>query len=313
MSDRTILVIGSVNVDHVLDVEALPQPGETATGSNYRLIPGGKGANQAVACARLGGNTQLLACVGDDPEGHEAIAALASDGIDTSAVEVSTNCRTGVALIFVNTQGENCIGISAEANAELTIETVRKNRNAITTSDYLLMQLEVPLDSITLAASMAREAQTQLILNPAPATELLSDELLDCIDIITPNQTEAEILTGVCVDSEDNAERAAGLLHQRGIGTVIITMGVSGAYVSCQTGKQMIPGFAVKAVDTTAAGDTFNGALVTALSEGRELTEAVNFANAAAAMSVTKGGAQSSIPLRKELEQWQLKYARTGL
>ena len=146
MSDRTILVIGSVNVDHVLDVEALPQPGETATGSNYRLIPGGKGANQAVACARLGGNTQLLACVGDDPEGHAAIAALASDGIDTSAVEVSTNCRTGVALIFVNTQGENCIGISAEANAELTMETVLRNRSAITTSDYLLMQLEVPLE-----------------------------------------------------------------------------------------------------------------------------------------------------------------------
>jgi ribokinase len=310
MTDRKILVIGSVNVDHVLDVEALPRPGETSTGSNYRLIPGGKGANQAVACARLGGNTQLLACVGDDPGGHEAIAALAGDGIDTSALEVSTGSRTGVALIFVNTQGENCIGISAEANAELTRETVRKNRSAITASDYLLMQLEVPLDSIALAASMAKEAQTLLILNPAPATELLSNELLGCIDIITPNQTEAEILTGISVDSEDSAMRAADFLHQRGIATVIITMGASGAYVSCQTGKQMIPGYRVNAVDTTAAGDTFNGALVTALSEGKELIEAVNFANVAAALSVTKGGAQSSIPLRKELEQWQLRYDR---
>ena len=310
MTDRKILVIGSVNVDHVLDVEALPLPGETSAGSNYRLTPGGKGANQAVACARLGGNTQFLACVGDDPGGHEAVAALAGDGIDTSALEVSTGSRTGVALIFVNTQGENCIGLSAEANAELTMETVRKNRSSITASDYLLMQLEVPLDSIALAASIAKEAQTLLILNPAPATELLSNELLGCIDIITPNQTEAEILTGISVDSEDSAMRAADFLHQRGIATVIITMGASGAYVSCQTGKQMIPGYRVNAVDTTAAGDTFNGALVTALSEGKELLEAVNFANVAAALSVTKGGAQSSIPLRKELEQWQSRYDR---
>ena len=310
MSDRKILVIGSVNVDHVLNVETLPRPGETATGSNYRVVAGGKGANQAVACARLGGSTHFLACVGDDSEGRQTIAALARDGVDTSTITISPDHRTGVALIFVNSQGENCIGISAEANAELTMETVRSNRNAITTADYLLMQLEVPLDSIILAAEIAVEAQTLLVLNPAPATERLPDELLNCIDIITPNQTEAEILTGVCVKTEGDAERAAGLLHQRGIETVIITMGRSGAYVSGLSGKHMIPGYTVEAVDTTAAGDTFNGALVAALALGEELEEAVNFANAAAAMSVTKGGAQPSIPLRNELERWRLEHAR---
>ncbi|MBE9538053.1 MAG: ribokinase [Proteobacteria bacterium] len=311
MTDRKILVIGSVNVDHVLNVEELPRAGETSAGSNYRVVAGGKGANQAVACARLGGDTQFLACVGDDPEGHEAIAALSGDGMDTSAVKVSPGCRTGVALIFVNDQGENCIGISAEANTQLTTEMVRSNQQAISSADYLLMQLEVPLDSITLAAEIARDACTQVILNPAPATKLLPDQLLRCIDIITPNQTEAEILTGVRVNSEGDAARAAELLHLHGIGIVIITMGRSGAYVSDQSGKHMMSGYRVTAVDTTAAGDTFNGALVAALAEGRELEEAVNFANAAAAMSVTKGGAQASIPLRKELTQWLLDHTAT--
>ena len=185
MAAKKILVLGSVNADHVLDVESFPIPGETMVGSNYRVVAGGKGANQAVACARLGGTTAFLACVGDDPEGLDTITSLATDGMDTSRIEVTKNGRTGVALIFVNTEGENCIGISAEANAELTPETVRQNEALIANADYLLMQLEVPVESVTLAAEIARKNQTQVILNPAPALSSVPDELLNCTDMIT--------------------------------------------------------------------------------------------------------------------------------
>ena len=303
MTAKKILVLGSVNADHVLDVQSFPTPGETMVGSNYRVVAGGKGANQAVACARLGGTTAFLACVGDDSEGLDTIASLAADGMDTSRIEVTKNGRTGVALIFVNTEGENCIGISAEANAELTPDKVRQNEVLIADADYLLMQLEVPVESVTLAAEIARKNQTQVILNPAPAISSVPDKLLNCTDMITPNQTEAEILTGVCVNSENDAERAATLLHERGIKIVIITMGSSGAYVSDHSGKRIISGRRVQAVDTTAAGDTFNGALVVALAEGKGLDEAVNFANAAGALSVTRAGAQPSIPWRRDLQQ----------
>jgi ribokinase len=307
MTDGTatpkILVLGSVNTDHVLDVQSFPTPGETGVGSNYRVVAGGKGANQALACARLGGATQFLACVGDDVEGRGTIASLATDGVDTSNIDVTKNARTGVALIFVNSEGENCIGISAEANAELTPQKVGKSEALIANADYLLMQLEVPIESVTLAAQIARKNQTQVILNPAPALESVSEKLLSCIDVITPNQTEAEILTGVCVKSEDDAERAAALLHQYGIKIVIITMGSYGAYVSDHCGKRLISGRPVQALDTTAAGDTFNGALVVALAQGRVLDDAVNFANTAAAIAVTRPGAQPSIPWRQEVEK----------
>ena len=302
MTAKKILVLGSVNADHVLDVQSFPTPGETKVGSNYHVVAGGKGANQAVACARLGGATQFLACVGDDAEGHSTIASLATDGMDTSTIEIVDHCRTGVALIFVNTQGENCIGISAEANAKLTPEKILQNEDLIANADYLLMQLEIPIESVTLAAEIARNNQTQVIFNPAPAAAAIPDKLLSCTDIITPNQTEAEILTGVSVNSADEAARAATLLHEYGIKIVVITMGKSGAFVSDESGNRMISGPVVQAVDTTAAGDTFNGALVVALAEGKSLDQAVNFANAAGALSVTKAGAQPSVPWRRELE-----------
>ena len=303
MTAKKILVLGSVNADHVLDVQSFPTPGETKVGSNYRVVAGGKGANQAVACARLGGATQFLACVGDDADGHSTIASLAADGMDTSKVEIVEHCRTGVALIFVNTEGENCIGISAEANAELTPDKILQNEDLIADADYLLMQFEVPIESVTLAAEIARKNQTQVVLNPAPAVASIPNKLLSCTDIITPNQTEAEILTGVSVNSEHEAARAAALLHEHGIKIVVITMGKSGAYVSDHSGGRMISGPVVQVVDTTAAGDTFNGALVVALAEGKELDQAINFANAAGALSVTKAGAQPSVPWRQELEK----------
>ena len=303
MTAKKILVLGSVNADHVLDMQSFPTPGETKVGSNYRVVAGGKGANQAVACARLGGTTQLLACVGDDVDGHGTITSLDADGMDTSTIEIVERCRTGVALIFVNSEGENCIGLSAEANAELTPDKVLQNEGLIANADYLLMQFEIPIESVTLAAEIARKNHTQVVLNPAPAVASIPNKLLSCTDIITPNQTEAEILTGVSVNSADEAARAAALLHEHGINIVVITMGRSGAYVSDHSGGRMISGTVVQVVDTTAAGDTFSGALVVALAEGKELDQAINFANAAGALSVTKAGAQPSVPWRQELEE----------
>lgn len=304
---KTILVLGSVNADHVLKVNHFPRPGETITGSSYDIIPGGKGANQAVACARLGGQTRFKACVGQDAFGREIIGKFAEDGIDTSLIDPIEGVNTGVALIFVDAHAENCIGISAEANAHLNAERVARNRQPIADADYLLMQLETPIDAIHAAAKAGKTGNTQVVLNPAPARPL-SDDILACVDMITPNQTEAEVLTGVAVNTPADAQKAADVLHEKGISTVVITMGKQGAMISVregeQTESQMVGSFRVEATDTTAAGDTFNGAMLVALSEGQSLVDAVRFGNASAAISVTRSGAQTSIPLREEVERF---------
>ncbi|WP_257275591.1 ribokinase [Endozoicomonas sp. SESOKO4] len=300
---KQILVLGSVNADHVLKVESFPRPGETVTGSRYDVIPGGKGANQAVAIARLGGNTRFLACVGQDAFGHEIIDKFAEEGIDTSLIEQVEGLNTGVALIFVDGRAENCIGVAAEANAALTSERVLDKKAGIYGADYLLMQLETPEASILEAAKVARSNGVTVVINPAPARPL-SDELLANVDTITPNQTEAELLTGVTVNDPESACQAASVLHDKGISTVVITMGRMGALISDQTGARMVPGFEVSATDTTAAGDTFNGALLVKLAEGLDIDSAALFANAAAGISVTRSGAQTSIPGRDEAEQF---------
>lgn len=298
---KQILVLGSVNADHVLKVDAFPRPGETVTGSRYDIIPGGKGANQAVACARLGGQTRFMACVGQDAFGREISHKFAEDGIDTSLVEQVEGINTGVALIFVDGNAENCIGIAAEANGALTPERVRQNQKEIAEAQYLLMQLETPEASIVEAAQIARNAGVKVVLNPAPARPL-SDQLLFTIDMITPNQTEAEMLSGVAVHDQDSATQAARVLHDKGIETVVITMGKMGVLISDSEGCRMVSGFRVDATDTTAAGDTFNGALLVKLAEGASMDEAATFANAAAAISVTRSGAQTSIPSRAETD-----------
>ena len=297
----SILVLGSVNADHVLTVDQFPRPGETITGHSYSIIPGGKGANQAVACARLGGNTQFMACVGQDAFGREIVAQFAHEGIDTQCIENMEGVNTGVALIFVDGKAENCIGIASEANAALTAGYVEKHKAAIEQSDYLLMQLETPDEAILAAAKVAKNAETTVVLNPAPA-KVLSDELLSHIDMITPNQTEAELLTGIAVNTPEDAQKAASILHQKGVKQVVITMGRQGAYISEQGEEHVVSGFTVTAVDTTAAGDTFNGALLVKLAEGETLSQAASFANAAAALSVTRKGAQTSIPSRSETD-----------
>ncbi|EOI2495717.1 MULTISPECIES: ribokinase [Enterobacter] len=298
-----LVVLGSINADHILNLETFPTPGETVTGNQYQVAFGGKGANQAVAAGRSGANIAFIACTGDDDTGERVRKQLASDNIDVSPVSVVEGESTGVALIFVNAEGENVIGIHAGANAALTTERVEAQRGIIAGAEALLMQLESPVESVLTAAKIAHENHTTVVLNPAPA-RVLSDELLALVDIITPNETEAEKLTGIRVENDNDAARAAKVLHAKGIGTVIITLGSRGVWASVNGEGRRVPGFKVKAIDTIAAGDTFNGALATALLEGKAMDDAIRFAHAAAAIAVTRKGAQPSVPWRKEIDEF---------
>lgn len=298
-----LVVLGSINVDHILNLESFPTPGETVIGNQYQVAFGGKGANQAVAAGRSGADIAFIACTGEDDIGERVRKQLASDRIDVTPVSVIAGESTGVALIFVNSEGENVIGIHAGANAALTPALVDAQSARIAEADALLMQLESPLESVLLAAKIAHQHQTKVILNPAPAREL-SDELLSLVDIITPNETEAEKLTGIRVETDDDAVNAAQVLHAKGIDTVIITLGSRGVWASVKGEGQRVTGFRVPAIDTIAAGDTFNGALITALLEKKALNEAIRFAHAAAAIAVTRKGAQPSVPWREEIDEF---------
>ncbi|QQN33994.1 MULTISPECIES: ribokinase [Rahnella] len=303
MKTGKLVVLGSINADHILNINHFPQPGETVIGKQYTVAFGGKGANQAVAAGRSGADISFIACVGDDDIGERVRKQLASDHIDTHPIEAIKDTTTGVALIFVNAEGENVIGIDAGANKAVTPEYLDRYKQQVIGASALLMQLESPLETVIAASKIAKDNGTQVILNPAPACEL-PDELLARVDIITPNETEAEKLTGIKVDSNEDAARAANALHDKGITTVIITLGSKGVWLSQNGDGKLVAGFRVKAVDTIAAGDTFNGALVTALLEGKPMDSAVRFAHAAAAIAVTRPGAQPSVPWRKEIDDF---------
>ena len=300
MAQRPIIVVGSANTDMILKMERLPKPGETILGGDFAMAPGGKGANQAVGAARAGGRVVFIARVGNDDFGARAIEGLLRDRIAVNYIFRDNVRPTGVALIFVARNGENSIAVASGANAALSPADVRKAASAFDGAGFLLTQLETPLDTVLAAAELAAQKSFRVILNPAPA-RLLPDALLAKIDILTPNETEAELLTGIRVAGARGARAAAAALKRRGVKTVIITLGPRGAYVSGPAVEGLAPGFKVRAVDTTAAGDIFNGALAVALSEGRALMEAVRFANAAAAISVTRWGARPSVPKRKEI------------
>ena len=294
-----LVVLGSINADHILNLNSFPTPGETVTGSHYQVAFGGKGANQAVAAGRSGANIAFIACTGDDDIGERVRKQLASDNIDIAPVSVISGEATGVALIFVNAEGENVIAIHAGANAALSPALVDAQHDRIAQASALLMQLESPIESVLAAAKIARRHNTTVALNPAPE---LPDELLSLVDIITPNETEAEKLTGIRVENDEDAAKAALALHAKGIHTVLITLGSRGVWASVNGEGHRVPGFKVDAVDTIAAGDTFNGALITALLEETPLPEAIRFAHAAAAIAVTRKGAQPSVPWREEIE-----------
>ncbi len=296
-----IVVIGSSNTDMVIKMQRLPKPGETLLGGDFIKAAGGKGANQAVAAARLGGEVTFVARVGTDIFGSEAIENFRKDGIDVEHVSVDPVNPSGVALIFVDDNGENCIAVASSANNHLAPTDVGKAGDQIAASKVLLMQLEIPLETVQAAAEIADQNNVTVILNPAPAADL-SDELLRSISIITPNETELQLLTGHTVTDAASAEQAARVLQERGVETVIVTMGSQGAFLLSEDLATMIPSKTITAQDTTAAGDAFNGALAYALASGMVIQEAVQFANMTGALSATKLGAQPSMPTLEQLQ-----------
>ena len=305
-----IVVVGSSNTDMIIQLAHIPRPGETMLGGEVSSAAGGKGANQAVAAARAGGNVTFVARVGKDIFGDQAVAGFRRDGINVDHVVPDQAAPSGVALIFVAKDGENSIAVAGGANGRLAPADVKRAAKAIRAAAVLVAQLETPLATVQAAAAIAAKAGVCFILNPAPARPL-PDALLKRVSILTPNETEAELLTGIKVTNAATAAKAADRLLARGVGTVILTLGSRGAFVADAGGKQLVPGFKVKALDTTAAGDTFNGALAVALAEGKALLDAVRFANAAAAISVTRLGAQPSAPNRREIEYF-LKRGQTS-
>ncbi|MEM8928186.1 MAG: ribokinase [Bacteroidota bacterium] len=301
MRQQKIIVIGSSNTDMVLKSSRLPLPGETVLGGEFTMNPGGKGANQAVAAARLGGDVIFIARVGNDPFGKQAIEGFKTHGVDTRFITTDDNEASGVALIMVDEKGENSISVALGANGTLNTNHIEPALDELKKSAFVLTQLESPLQTIEYLGEFAQENGLKLVLNPAPA-QALSDELLSSLYMITPNEIEAELLSGIKVVDTDSARNAATLLRQKGVNSVIITMGSQGAYVLSDELDELIPAKKVKVVDTTAAGDTFNGALVVALADGKDLKLAVEFANRAAAYAVGILGAQTSAPLRKDIE-----------
>lgn len=302
-----VTVVGSANTDMIIKLARIPRPGETILGGEFATAAGGKGANQAVGAARAGAQVTFVARVGGDSLGDQAIQGYRRDGICVDYVFRDKQAPSGVALIFVAQDGENSIAVASGANAKLSPKDVLRAERAIAGSSVLLTQLETPLETVRAALLTAHKAGVPVILNPAPARPL-PGSILKLVSILTPNETEAELLTGIRVKTEASVRQAAAVLLRRGVKSVVITLGSRGALIATAQGQELISGHKVKAVDTTAAGDIFNGALAVALAEGKELRDCVAFANAAAALSVTKFGAQPSAPKRSEI----LRFSRTS-
>ena len=302
-----ITVVGSSNTDMIIKVPRLPVPGETILGGDFTIALGGKGANQAVAAARVGGNVTFIGRVGNDVFGEQALKGLKEDGINIDYTVKDPLVSSGIAQIVVDEDGKYIIAVAPGANQNLSDEDIMNARKAILASDILILQLEVPIHTIRFAAKMAYENNIRVILNPAPAHPL-DDELLNYISVLTPNKLEAESLTGISITDERSVELAGRILLERGLTRVIITLGAKGAMVIDNGGAEHVPTFRIKSIDTTAASDVFNGALAVALVEGKNFYESVRFANAAAALSATRLGAQPSIPGRKEVLEMLQKH-----
>ncbi|MCI6319078.1 MAG: ribokinase [Bacteroidales bacterium] len=295
MSKGNILVIGSSNTDMTIRASRLPAPGETILGGEFKMGRGGKGANQAVAAKRLGGNVTFVCKVGNDVFGNESVQAYAAEGMDISRI-LRSEKPSGTALIMVDDSGENCISVAPGANGDISVEDIRSIADLIRSASYLILQLEIPVAAVVEAAHIAHEAGVCVILNPAPATKLPESIFAD-IDILTPNQTETAILTGI----SDDPDKAVARLAELGVGRIVMTRGSKGSAVY-ENGKcTLVDACKVNAIDATAAGDTFCGALCVGLSEGLDLVEAARFATRASALTVQKMGAQESIPYRKDL------------
>jgi ribokinase len=301
-----VAVVGSLNMDLVARAPRLPRPGETLTGQTFALNPGGKGANQAVAAARLGADVVMIGRVGRDANGESLVNALRAEGIDCTAVSTSTSAPTGVALIVVDDTSQNAIVIVPGSNGELRPDAIAEHEALLASADVVICQLEVPSDTVLAALASARRLGKIVILNPAPATGPLPDEWYETLDYLIPNELEAAAISGVAVDSPGGARMAAERLHAQGVANVLITLGAQGVFALGKgphgdTDVTHYPAQPVVAIDTTAAGDTFAGGLAAALAGGRTLPDAIRFAQSAAALSVTRQGAQPSIPSWREL------------
>jgi ribokinase len=300
MKQLKIVVVGSTNMDMVIKTNHIPVPGETVLSGSFFMNPGGKGANQAVTVARLGGHVTFISKLGNDVFGKQFSQLFREEGIDTNFIISDDDLPSGVALITVDQEGENSIVVASGANANLQVEDVLSALQEISTAGIVLLQLEIPMETVEFVVKYASSKNVKVILNPAPAS-LLTADLLQKIDILTPNATEAGMISGMPINDRETAGKAAKLICKQGVKNVIITMGPLGAVI-CQEGRlSVVNAEQVETVDTTAAGDVFNGALAVAISEGKNLEEAVEFACKAAALSVTRLGAQSSIPYRNEL------------
>lgn len=297
---KKIVVVGSSNTDMVVKATKLPAPGETVIGGEFLMNAGGKGANQAVAAARLGGEVVFICKVGNDIFGSQAIEGFKKENINTEFVSVDVDAPSGVALINVDAKGENSITVASGANGKLSRTDIDNAESCFSTGNILLVQLETPLETVEYTIKKAKQAGMTTILNPAPATKL-SDEIFKYLDFITPNETEAELLTGIKVTDEPSANQAAEILQAKGVKSVIITLGSKGAFVLSDDFSGHIETSKVEAIDSTAAGDCFNGALAVAISEGKFIQDAVKLACRAASISVTRMGAQASMPTAFEL------------
>jgi len=300
-------VIGSINMDLVLGVPYFPQPGETLTGREFRTVPGGKGANQAVALARLGADVRMAGLVGDDAFGGKYIEHFKANGVDVSAVGVVENCSTGVADILVNQEGENFIVIVPGANGRCDLEWLDRALEQVKDCDIFLLQLEIPLEPVTEAIARLRAMGKTIILDPAPAVPL-PEKVLEMVDILTPNETELKIITPGLPEDASVEARIAHLIGDSDR-MVIHKRGGSGAYIATKDSIVHVPGFKVKAVDTTAAGDTFNAGLATGMAMGMEIADAVKLAHGAAALSVTAFGAQDGMPSMERVKEFMKEQA----
>lgn len=300
---KKILVIGSLNMDMVIEMKRMPIVGETVLGTKMTYVPGGKGANQAYAAAKLGGDVKMLGCIGEDDFGRTQKSNLTKCGVDTDDFKQTGAQGTGMASIYVDECGDNTVVVVPGANMECNVSYLEKNDEALQECDYVILQMEICCDAIYYAINRARDLGKTIILNPAPMPDSLPDEIFSMLDYITPNESELMKLCGKEGDSLEDYMEGARQLLEKGVKNVLVTLGKKGALFVSKEMEKLFPVRKVSAVDTTAAGDCFNGAFVVALAEGRKLEEAVMFANAASSIAVTRNGAQTSIPTREETDE----------
>ena len=294
-----ICVIGSINMDLVVNVDEMPKKGQTLIGSNFKEVPGGKGANQAVAASRLGANVCMVGKVGSDGFGQNLLNQLKNNNVDTKYIQIEEGA-SGVALITVDKNAENAIVVSPGANFKLAQKDIDNCIDAIKESNVVVIQLETPIDTIKYALEKSKELGKFTILNPAPAVKL-GDDIIKNVDLLTPNETELEILSGVSINNEDDILKAAQVMLEKGVKKLIVTLGSKGSLYIDKENKIFKKSYKVDAIDTTAAGDSYTGAIAVSLSQGKNVEDAIDFASRVGALCVTKGGAQTSLPTIEEV------------